>query len=58
MEISHIYTGKSLARKWSEPIGRRDRVGALKVHSRLWRDTAILRATGGNVLEEIISELV
>jgi hypothetical protein len=58
MEISHIYMGKGLVRKWSGPIGRRDRVGAVKVHSRLWRETALLHVTGGSVLEEISSEEV
>jgi hypothetical protein len=41
MESSCIYTGKGLVRKWSEPIWRRDRFGAVKVHSRLWRETAL-----------------
>jgi hypothetical protein len=49
--------GKGLVGKWSEPIGRRDRVGAVRVHSRLWRETALLRATGGSVLEGISSEI-
>jgi hypothetical protein len=48
--------GKGLDRKWSEPIGRRDRVGAVKVHSRLLREPALLHATGGSVLEGISSE--
>jgi hypothetical protein len=56
MESSCIYVGKGL--KWSEPIGRRDRVGAVQVHSRLWRETALLRAAGGSVLEGISSEEV
>jgi hypothetical protein len=30
---------KGLVGKWSGPIGRRDRVGVVKVHSRLWRET-------------------
>jgi hypothetical protein len=55
MESSRIYTGNGLVRKWSEPIGRRDRVGAVKVHSRLWTEAALLRATGGSVLEGISS---
>jgi hypothetical protein len=58
MESSCIYTGMGLVRKLSEPIGRRDRVGAVKVHSRLRRETALLRATGGSVLEGISSEEV
>jgi hypothetical protein len=29
----------------------------MKVHSRLWRETALLRATGGSVLEGISSEV-
>jgi hypothetical protein len=58
MESSCIYTGKGLARRWSEPRGRRDRVGAVKVHSRMWSEMAILRATGGSVLEGISSEVV
>jgi hypothetical protein len=58
MESSHIYMGKGQVRKWSEPIARRDRVGAVKVHIRLWRETALLRATGGSVLEGIGSEEV
>jgi hypothetical protein len=58
MESSRIYTGKGLVRKWSEPIRRRDRVGAVKMHSRLWREMALLRATGGSVLEGISSEVV
>jgi hypothetical protein len=57
-ESSRIYTGKGLVRKWSEPIGRRDRVGAVKVHSRPWRETALLRATGGSVSEGNSSEVV
>jgi hypothetical protein len=44
--------------KWSGPTGRRDSVGVVKVHSRLWRETALLRATGGSVLEGIRSEVV
>jgi hypothetical protein len=56
MESSRIYTGKGLVRKWSEPIGRRDRVGAVKVHSRLWSETALLHATGRSVLEGISSD--
>jgi hypothetical protein len=58
MESSHIYLGKVLVRKWSETVGRRDRVGAVKVHSRLWRETALLRASGGSVLEGISSKEV
>jgi hypothetical protein len=58
MESSRIYTGKGLVRKWSEPIGRRDRVGAVKAYSRLWRETALLRATGRSVFEGISSEEV
>jgi hypothetical protein len=50
--------GKGLIRKWSEPVGRRDRLGAVKVHSRLWRETALRCATGGSVLEGISSEEV
>jgi hypothetical protein len=57
-EISSIYTGKGLVRKWSEPRGRRDRVWAVKVHSRLYRETALLRATGGRFLWGISSEVV
>jgi hypothetical protein len=33
-------------------------VGVVKVHSRMWRETALLRAAGGSVLEGISSELV
>jgi hypothetical protein len=58
VESSHIYTGKGLVRKWSEPIGRRDRVVVMKIHSKGRRETALLRATGGSVLEGISSELV
>jgi hypothetical protein len=58
MESSRIYLGKGLVRKWSETVGRRDRVGAMKVHSRLWRETALLSATAGRVLEGISSEEV
>jgi hypothetical protein len=54
MESRRIYTGKGR----SEPIEWRNRVGAVKVHSRLWRETALLRATGGSVLEGISSEEV
>jgi hypothetical protein len=50
--------GKVLVGKWSGPIGRRNRVGVVKVHSRLWREMALLCATGGSVLEGISSEEV
>jgi hypothetical protein len=47
-----------MVRKWTGPIGRWDRVGVVKVHSRLCRETALLRATGGRELEGINSEAV
>jgi hypothetical protein len=50
--------GKGLVGKCSGPIRRRDRVGVVRVHSRLWRETALLCATGGTVLEGISSEVV
>jgi hypothetical protein len=50
MESSRTSTGKVLVSKWSEPIGRRDRLGEVKVHSRRGRETALLRATGGSGL--------
>jgi hypothetical protein len=54
MESSRIYMGKGLARKWSEPIGRRDRVGAVKVCSRLWREMAYKIQTPWNYPEDNI----
>jgi hypothetical protein len=58
MESSQYLYGKGLVGKWSGPIGKRDRVGVVKVHSRLWRETALLRTTGESMLEGISSEVV
>jgi hypothetical protein len=58
MESSHYLYGDGSSYKLVWANRKEGQGGGSEVHSRLWRETALLRATGGSVLEGISSEEV